>query len=73
MGTDGHARKNTAQMGGTYKVYTTASSISEDIEQGDGGTHDEVTARRIGCSQGEDTAKRSGDTQEISEGWNKNP
>jgi len=50
--------------------------ISEHIEQGDGGTHDEVTARSIVGSQGEDTAKRSGDTQEKSEeapGWNKNP
>ena len=54
-------------MGGTYKVYPTASSINEDIEQGDGGTHEEITARRIGGLQGEGTAKRSGDTHGRSE------
>ena len=51
MGTDGHASKNTAQMGGAYKLYPTASSISKNIEQGDGGSLEEVTARRIGGSQ----------------------
>ena len=44
MDTEGHASKNTDHGVATYKVYPTAASISEEIDRGDGGTHDEVTA-----------------------------
>ena len=51
MGTSGHASENTGQGVATYRVYPTASSICEDIEQGDAGTHSEVTAQRSGDTQ----------------------
>ena len=44
--TEGHARKNTDHAEARYKVYPTAASISEEIERGDGGTLDEVTAHK---------------------------
>ena len=56
MDTEGHASKNIDHAEARYKV-STAVSIREEIERGDGGTNDEVTARRIGGSQGEGLAK----------------
>ena len=50
MGTSGHASETTRQ-GDVQQAYPTASSISEDIEQGSGGTHSEVTAERSGGTQ----------------------
>ena len=63
MDTEDHASKNTDHAEARYKVYPTAASISEEIERGDGKTHDEVTAQELGGSHDEGTAKWSGGTK----------